>query len=396
MVSVKDYLSQVFISHGVACSLIKPSYTRISPETAHGKLPRPALKDLPPLHTEYSAFCVTETERLYRAFYAGNCYMLWKHEFDQPIGLVYCRPSIHLWLSLEEPKGLAVNQNMQYGFKIMSEISDDDDIVIDVIDCRIGHEPSPLLGITEDHRYILRARYMHVLLRLCGFDLGIRSMKYLELCQQCYQTLDWWKELADVAIVLADIRVEAKQPGDWICASLRQVAEALLICKQYEISVDIYQQLIDEYTVNNVLKQVRYNFSQGDNYLLGELLDKATSKYFLAFRLLHGNLGDETIHSDDFRGIVGRIAMLFNVKGCRETERGWTEFRTTGRLVGLCSNVFDAMPADAYLLPRLFATHFRTPMIARKSVCVALQAAIAQPTEKLAVKKFCSTVCSWT
>jgi hypothetical protein len=165
----------------------------IDPDSPHGRLARPSILNLPPPHSADSVFVDNETGALYKQVYSGNCSLVFKHFFESPKEICLGYPNYHLTVCVCEDNGLLGSLAfVEYKAEVTAEV-----IGVQTI-YRLSD--GPLLGMSGDQLSSLGSRALHLLFRLAGYDLGIRSMVYLGQ-MGCCQKVGWWKEAVDLAVI---------------------------------------------------------------------------------------------------------------------------------------------------------------------------------------------------
>ena len=221
---VQNFIHQSFPVYGVTASTNSVSQSNMmDPESALGRLHRTTIAELPPPHTVDSVFADMELKELYFRIFRGEYSICWMHVFPDVEAIRTGFPILRI--------GLAGRVNGRYSNPIHLFIVQPKDNGEGVYYCQSS---LALPGLSANQTAALHRRVLHHFLRLAGVDIGSRIRKLLSNSMSSYyQSLKWWPEALDIAIVKADLALVSKEPV--VHLQLSKLAHALMACKGFRL-----------------------------------------------------------------------------------------------------------------------------------------------------------------
>jgi hypothetical protein len=267
--AVCDFVSETFPCLGIIASASKDSQIVIDPDSSHGKINRPAAKDLSALPLDLCRFKNEAGESIVRNIHDGAFVALWMHTFHhdnsqhQEWMLMMASPVIYIqvYVRSEAPTSESVfdrhlatslglsDELQRVGNVMMTPISEDD------MSLRFRRS-SKFQHTTQDQTSWLSLRTYHHLLRVIGYDIGCFTLwETLAIFEQ-YKEREIWKDMLDASLILADILVQTKQPDTCCYFAFERVGCALELCQKHRRAAAIHGHAGHEYAAKLLDKRL--------------------------------------------------------------------------------------------------------------------------------------------
>ena len=241
-------------------------------------------------------------------------------------------------------------------------------------------------AFSQNPIHALDKRVVHHFLRLTSVDIGFQIRMLLAASTSAtYQSLKWWKEALDIAIVKADMFVVTR--GLFLDFYLSSLAHALMACKKLPLAAEIFRQVSE--TTTAFSDRTTYIGHQGNVLRLNGSFDEAEHCLFEIFRLglteYRGNLSHETVYET----LVRNICTIYFQRTSADFILGepWSlQSKVSYLLYAILEVAYLTKRIDKFVNP--LAKKFRKAQAAKKGLFAAFQSAAAQETSQASTEAF--------
>ena len=299
-----EYMDKEYPCLGIAASSYKVS--RINPDSPHGRIVRPAARDLPGIHSCDRTFVSAEMEELFQLVHRGDFFVQWSHAFiDEEI---------------QEMDNLALARAAPYVVigVYLEPTLDNPCFIFQASPSKEEYRSCVLtMALTESQNNSLAMRALHYFLRVAGCDVGLAGLFVMESFMADYIRKAWWKESLDAAIIMADIAVQVGASVEWLCCRANLLGEALAACKKHRQQAEMYELMRIDYAINHPSLEFRLLLfqQQATAYVFSGNFDEAEQTLFDGLRKLFSVYGVKCgLAKDLFAGIATTLLQSYACK----------------------------------------------------------------------------------
>jgi tetratricopeptide (TPR) repeat protein len=222
------------------------SKNKIPTDSFYGRLLRPSLSTLPPVHSRdtFPDVCDPALKKAFMRIYSGDFTLEWMIDHGRDVDTVFIAAIID---ETDDTPSSTAMQGPLIQIMIESRRVGDDSCLGVAYGAPDGHRTFHS-ALRESQKEALHERLLHIFLRTNGTALNKRLFICVhEHLNGRYNTKKWYKEIVDLSIIRADVHFNKSDGSDTLLPDLVQVGEALEFIGRFREAAVLYEEIADKY-----------------------------------------------------------------------------------------------------------------------------------------------------